>query len=210
MGSSPTDSSSQAIGSSLMTSATFIGRVQGDDPAAWNKLVRLYGPLIERWCRRWGLQSHDIADILQEVFQALALHMRDFRKQRAHDTFRGWLRVITRNKVLDHFRRQGREPPGAGGSEALQRLAGIADVADDELHDESHDDGDDEQLLLHGALDVIRHEFAPATWQAFWRTTVDGLPAPDVASELDMTSGAVRVAKSRVLKRLRAELVPPA
>ena len=205
MGSSPTDSSRQAIGSSVMTSATFIGRVQGDDPAAWDKLVRLYGPLIERWCRRWGLQSHDIADVLQEVFQSLATHVRDFRKQRSHDSFRGWLRVITRNKVLDHFRRQGREPPGAGGSDALQRMAGIADIADDD----SGDDAADEKFLLHGALELIRHEFAASTWQAFWRTTVDGLSAADAAGELGMTSGAVRVAKSRVLKRLRVELAPP-
>ena len=39
------------------------------------------------------------------------------------DTFRGWLRTITRNKVRDHFRRWGREPGGAGGTEAQIRLA---------------------------------------------------------------------------------------
>ena len=204
MSSSPTDSSSQAIRSSLGTSATFIGRVQCDDPAAWERLVKLYGPLIERWCRRWGLQSHDIADVMQEVFQAVATHVNEFRKQRTHDTFRGWLRVITRNKVLDHFRRLGREPAGAGGSEAQRRLAEVA--ADSSCHDNSRDDADDERLVFHRALDLIRHEFAEHTWQAFWRTAVDGLPAPDVAAELAMTSGAVRVAKSRVLKRLRGEL----
>jgi RNA polymerase sigma-70 factor (ECF subfamily) len=205
MGSSPTDSSSHDLGSSLATSATFIGRVQGDDPLAWDRLVKLYGPLMERWCRRWGLQSHDAADVLQEVFQSLAVHVREFRKQRAHDTFRGWLRVITRNKVLDHFRRLGREPAGVGGSDALNRLVGIAGVADDD----SSDDPGDEAILLERALNLIRHEFADQTWQAFWRTTVDDLPATEVAAQLAMTSGAVRVAKSRVLKRLRSTLEPP-
>jgi RNA polymerase sigma-70 factor (ECF subfamily) len=205
MGSSSTDSSSQASGSSLATSLTFIGRVQGDDPLAWDRLVKLYGPLIESWCRRWGLQSHDIADVLQEVFQSLAVHVRDFRKQRTHDTFRGWLRIITRNKVLDHFRRLGREPAGAGGSEALQWLGGIAAV----VADDSSGGAGDESLVLQAALDLIRCEFADNTWQAFWRTTVDDLPATEVAAELAMTSGAVRVAKSRVLKRLRATLEPP-
>ncbi|HET6882545.1 MAG TPA: sigma-70 family RNA polymerase sigma factor [Pirellulales bacterium] len=199
----PTEPSSQSVGSSLGTSATLIGRVQGDDPDAWNRLVKLYGPLMERWCRRWGLQSQDAADVLQEVFQSLALHVREFRKQRAHDTFRGWLRVITRNKVLDHFRRLGREPAGAGGSEALRRLGGIAGAAADDADEDAADD----LLVLHRALDLIRHEFAENTWQAFWRTTIDDLPAPEVAAELAMTSGAVRVAKSRVLKRLRAILV---
>jgi len=200
--SSSSDSSSRALRSSLGTSATFIGRVKCDDPAAWDRLVKLYGPLIQQWCRRWGLQSHDMADVMQEVFQSVAAHVSDFRKQRANDTFRGWLRVITRNKVLDHFRRLGREPAAPGGTEAQRRLA---DIADGPI-DESLDDPNEEMLLFHRALELIREEFADHTWQAFWRTAVDGVPAPDVAAELAMTSGAVRVAKSRVLQRLRAEL----
>lgn len=205
MSSSTSDSSSRAIRSSLGTSASFIGRVKRDDPAAWDRLVHLYSPLIERWCGRWGLQSHDTADVVQEVFQSVAAHASEFRKERAHDTFRGWLRVITRNKVLDHFRRMKREPGGAGGTAAQRRLADVADVPSD-LADGTPDDPHDELLLFHRALDLIRDEFAERTWLAFWRTAVDGLSAPEVGAELAMSPGAVRVAKSRVLQRLRAEL----
>jgi RNA polymerase sigma-70 factor (ECF subfamily) len=53
---------------------------------------------------------------------------------------------------------------------------------------------------------MIRSEFEERTWQAFWRTAVDGLTAADVGAELHMKSGAVRVAKCRVLQRLREEL----
>ncbi|HJT33228.1 MAG TPA: sigma-70 family RNA polymerase sigma factor [Pirellulales bacterium] len=202
MSSSPTDSSSQALRSSLGTSATFIAGMKAAEPAAWERLVRLYGPLIEQWCRRWGLQAHDVADVMQEVFQSVASHASDFRKQRTHDTFRGWLRVITRNKVLDHFRRLGREPAGVGGTDAQRQLADLAAASLDDATDQQND----ETLLFRRALELIRVEFAGHVWQAFWRTAVDGLPAPEVAAELGMTSGAVRVAKSRVLRRLRAEL----
>ena len=41
---------------------------------------------------------------------------------------------------------------------------------------------------------------------AFWRVTVDGLSATEAANELSMKSGTVRVAKSRVLQRLRRQL----
>lgn len=208
MTSSSSDSSSRGIHSSLGTSASFIGRVKSDDPAAWDRLVHLYGPLIEQWCRHWRLQSHDTADVMQEVFQAVAVHASDFRKQGRQDTFRGWLRVITRNKVLDHFRRLNREPGGAGGTTAQRRLADIADGPTGDLTSDGSlsGDSDEELLLFHRALDLIRDEFAERTWQAFWRTSVDGLPAPDVGAELDMSPGAVRVAKSRVLQRLRREL----
>ena len=74
-----------------------------------------------------------------------------------------------------------------------------------------HDDGPHaeaaiEKQLFHRALDLIRAEFEPRTWQAFWRTAIDGREAKDVAADLAMSQGAVRVAKSRVLQRLRAEL----
>jgi RNA polymerase sigma-70 factor (ECF subfamily) len=195
-------SSSRAFASSLGTSPTLIGGVQGDDPVAWNRLLRLYSPLVEHWCRRWRLDSHDVADVVQEVFKSVAVHIGEFRKQRSHDTFRGWLRVITRHKVIDHFRRLTREPVAAGGTEAQRRLAEVAA----EPADASGEEPKDVNLLFHRALDLIRGDFAERTWNAFWRTTVDGVPAPEVAAELSMTSGAVRVAKSRVLQRLRAEL----
>ena len=53
---------------------------------------------------------------------------------------------------------------------------------------------------------MIRGEFEPRTWEAFWQTAVEGRAAADVAAELGMTPGAVRVAKSRVLHRLRTDL----
>jgi RNA polymerase sigma-70 factor, ECF subfamily len=189
--------------SSTSTQRSLLQRAKGHDPAAWERILALYGPLVLRWCRGWGLQDDDAADVFQEVFQAVAAHLAGFHRDRTGDTFRGWLRTITRNKVNDHYRRREREPAGAGGSEARDRLARVAGkVPPDEP------DGADaaETGLLHRALAMIRGEFEPRTWEAFWRTAVDGRAAADVAAELGMTPGAVRVAKSRVLHRLRTDL----
>ena len=60
--------------------------------------------------------------------------------------------------------------------------------------------------LFGRALELIRGEFEERTWQAFWLTAVEDRAAGDVALELGMSPGAVRVAKSRVLRRLREEL----
>jgi RNA polymerase sigma-70 factor (ECF subfamily) len=48
-------------------------------------------------------------------------------------------------------------------------------------------------------------QFAPATWEAFRRFALEGIPAAQVAAELGLTVNAVTLAKSRVLKRLRKE-----
>jgi RNA polymerase sigma-70 factor (ECF subfamily) len=189
---------------SSATSRSLLARVQADEPDAWERLVRLYAPLVLRWCRCKGLQEPDIADIFQEVFQAVLVHVGGFRKERKGDTFRGWLRRITQNKLRDHYRRLGREAQAAGGSSAQERLGQLPQPPAGEDDPLTGDEG--ERELFARALALIRGEFEERTWSAFWRTAVEGRAAGDVAAELSMSPGAVRVAKSRVLHRLRAEL----
>ena len=200
------DSGSRSGGSqpSSGTSRSLLERARADDAAAWGRLVTLYGPLVFHWCRRWGLQDEDAADVFQEVFQSVAAHLGGFRKERAGDTFRGWLRTITYSKVNDHFRRRSRQPGGVGGSAALAWLAQVPapPSADEEAVAEERA----ERRLFHRALESIAAEFEERTWQAFLRTAVEGRAPKDVAAELEMSPGAVRVAKSRVLQRLREEL----
>ncbi len=189
--------------SSSGTSRSLLAQVQRDEPEAWGRLVNLYAPLVLHWCRSSGLQDHDSADVFQDVFQAVVAHVAGFRKERTQDTFRGWLRRITQNKLRDHFRRRGRETPGVGGSSAQQRMAELPlpEPVGEEIS------GDDaEGRLFARALKLIRGEFEDRTWAAFWRTAVEGRVTKDVASDLAMSSGAVRVAKSRVLHRLREAL----
>jgi RNA polymerase sigma-70 factor (ECF subfamily) len=178
------------------TSRSLLARVQADESQAWDRLVHLYAPLVLHWCRCAGLQSQDVSDIFQDVFQAVLKYVRKFRKDRKEDTFRGWLRRITQNKLRDHFRKLGRDGQAEGGSTALNRFA--------QLPEPSSIEG--ERGLFARALEMIRGEFEERTWKAFWRTTVDGQAPKEVGIELAMSPGAVRVAKSRVLHRLREEL----
>jgi RNA polymerase sigma-70 factor (ECF subfamily) len=189
---------------SSATSRSLLARVQADEPQAWDRLVTLYAPLVLHWCRRQGLQDQDAADVFQEVFQAVVSHVASFRRDRPGGTFRGWLRTITQNKLRDHFRKRGGEVQGVGGSSARDRLAQLPEP--EPAEDVYARDEAVEGALFARALDLIRAEFEERTWAAFWGTTVEGRATKDVAADLAMTPGAVRVAKSRVLHRLRAEL----
>ena len=184
------------------TSSSLIERVKADDAEAWDRLVALYAPLLYHWCRRWKLQEEDLADVFQEVFKTLVVHISAFRRERQNDTFRGWLWTITRNKVLDHFRKPSHEAGGGSeGGTLLSQMPAPEAAGESDPEEEAAMRG----LFLRG-LDLIRNEFEDRTWKAFWRTAVDGRAPREVAGELSMTSGAVRVAKSRVLHRLREEL----
>ncbi len=198
-----TNESNGGVSPSSATSRSLLARVQADEADAWERLVSLYAPLVHQWCRAGGLPDQDAADIFQDVFQAVVAYIGGFRRERDGDTFRGWLRRITQNKVRDHFRRLGREAVGAGGSSAQERLAQLPGPppAGDELAPDEAECG-----LFARALGLVRGQFEDRTWAAFWQTAVDGREPKDVAADLAMTPGAVRVAKCRVLQRLREEL----
>ncbi len=187
------------------TSRSLLAGAKLDDPSAWERMVRLYAPLVASWCRRWGVAEQDVGDLLQDVFSAVASHLDRFRKEQPGDTFRGWMATIARNKVRDHFRRRAGEPAATGGTEAALHMQQIPDLNAIENVPALSDDPLFDELLLK-ALESIRAEFHERTWQAFWRVAVDGRTALDVGADLNMKPGAVRVAKSRVLLRLRREL----
>jgi|SRR5581483_9269279 len=184
------------------TPASLLERLRAaTDEAAWGRLLALYGPTVEGWCRQAGLSAADAADVRQEVFAAVVAGIGAFRRDRPGDSFRGWLYTITRRRLLDHRRRAARQPRAAGGTTAQGRLL---DLPAEEAS-ESEATVADVRGLYQRCVGLIRSEFEERTWRAFWRVTVDGRPAAEVAAELGMTPGAVYVAKSRVLKRLREE-----
>ena len=191
----------EAVGS---TSRSLLEHAKSRDPSAWKRLVVLYAPLVATWCRRFGIPEQDVVDVLQDVFASVSKDLGRFRKERPSDTFRGWLFTIARNHSTDRLRRRGREPSAAGGTEAFVRLNEAPDRRGAPALDAVEDAAFDE--VLRRALDSIRGEFAETTWRAFWGVVVDGRSAADVGADLGMRPGTVRVAKSRVLLRLRREL----
>lgn len=184
------------------TSRSLLARVNANDPDAWDRLVTLYAPLIWHWCRKLSLPEQEIADVFQEVCKAVASRIGSFHKDRPKDTFRGWLRTITKNKVLDYYRSRKQQPQASGGSSAQWRWSQVPDID----WDEEADDPGVYQQLLQRALEQIRSEFEERTWKAFCRVVMDGVTPAEAGAELGMSAGAVRVAKCRVLQRLRQEL----
>lgn len=190
------------------TSYSLIGRSMENDPDAWERLVRLYSPLVYSWSQESGLPSADVHDIFQEVFHALARNIKKFRRLE-NGSFRGWLRTMTRNKVNDHFRKSGREPQPIGGTDARYCWEQMPEPRRHSSSKSSHDEQtklEIQHAILSQALANVRSSFVEQTWQAFWMVVIDGRETKDVAEDLSMRPGTVRVAKCRVLKRLRQEL----
>ena len=191
--------------SSEETSTGLIRRAAAEDDAAWRQLVETYGRRVYRWCRRAGLQPADASNVAQEVLRSVARKLGEFHHDREGDTFRGWIRTITQNKLRDHFRSQARHvDQPTGGTDAQQRLVNVAEPF-------TSDTGTSLSLALGGkmrpgleeAMAQVRAEISQRDWQLFWRVVVDGQSAVDAGQEFGLSGNAVRLVKMRVLRRLR-------
>ena len=182
------------------TSVSLLDRLKTARPQAsdWSKLQDVYLPLIQRWLGRVPGLGAEVDDLAQEVFVVLVRQIPSFDRRR-EGSFRAWLRGVTVNRVRT-YRRQRR--PTVGLDQAEGFLDQLADPNGDlaRAWDREHD-----QHVTQKLLTSVQGDFSPASWEAFRRFALDGLPAAEVARGLGISENAVIRAKSRILKRLREE-----
>jgi RNA polymerase sigma-70 factor (ECF subfamily) len=171
------------------------------DSAAWHEFVAIYEPLVYRLARHKGLQDADAKDLCQEVFQAVARAIDRWEPDRG--SFRGWLSRIARNLLINFLTRRRSLSRGSGAT-SMQELLEAQPAVDESAT--ALFEAEYQRRLFRWAADEVRSEFTPTTWQAFWQTALEDRPPGAVAAELGLSVGAVYVARSRVLSRLRRRI----
>lgn len=163
--------------------------------ADWRRLHDIYVPLLRHWLGRLAVPPGDVDDLAQEVWLVVLKKLPGFERRR-DGAFRAWLRQLAVHLVRN-WRRKAR---AVGPNEEI--LSQLEDPNSDLTHqwDRDHD-----RSVFDKLLEIVRPDFAPATWTAFQRFAIDGRPAAEVARDLGLTEAAVLQAKSRILKRLRLE-----
>lgn len=182
------------------TSESLMLRVKDPaDAAAWTTLLEIYRPVVLRMATSRGMQSADAEDLAQGVFMSIARRVEDWEFGEGLPPFRVWLSRIARNAIVNAITR--RRPDAAAGSTSVRELLAQAP---------ERDAGMTEELLKASRLEAfrwaaaeIKHEFKPATWSMFWETAVSGKPVAEVARNLDRSTGAVYLARCRVVQRLK-------
>lgn len=192
------------MGDSPVTRASLLVRIRdARDTLAWSQFVELYAPLIYGFARRRGLQDADAADLTQEVLRSVSVAIRRFDYDPQRGSFRGWLFTVVRNRLSTFLGQRQRQCRGSGDSAVQGLLEGQLAPSDDS--EAAWRQGYQRRLLAWAAQEV-RGAVEDKTWQAFWRTNVEGQSARGVARELGMTVAAVYMARSRVLARLKEQV----
>lgn len=170
---------------------------------AWEEFSRLYQPVVYRLARRRGFQDADAEELVQEVMLAVARAVEGWVPDPTRGRFRVWLWRIARNLMINFLTRRKHQVWGTGDS-GMQRLleaecdpgSAVSQMFEVEYHRE----------MLRSAAEQVRGDVQANTWQAFWLSTVEDLPALEVARRLGMSIGSVYIARSRVMARLRDEV----
>lgn len=167
----------------------------------WNNFVLVYTPLLKFWIRKKNVPQSAEDDVLQDALQKIYNSIGNFERDSAKGKFRGWLRTIVERRAADYFRSL---PQDQGAPQEL--LDGIVNR---DQKDAEEIDGEQQALeeVKARALELVRESTAEKTWQMFWKSTVEEIPPSEIAKQFDVTTAAVRVAKQRVLKRLRDMMV---
>ena len=171
-----------------------------DNTIAWSEFVAIYMPLLHSYSMKAGLQDSDAADVAQDVLRQVVTHIQSFDYQPERGSFRGWLLTIARNFLRKRGAKKHNGTVGTGESAVVELLSQQPAKEESDAWEIEY-----QQRLFHVAAESVKSEFRPATWAAFWRTAVDNANADTVAGELGMSVGAIYIAKSRVLARLREE-----
>lgn len=165
-----------------------------DGQPAWREFFDRYAPAIYRVARMRGLSHVDAEDIVQQTMVSISSHISGFRYDCDRGRFRSWVRTIAENKIREAWRR--RPLPNADAS----LVEGVADGAPT-LEEVWEHEWRIQDLLW--CLDEVERDISPRRMEAFRKYALEGIPAAEVARQMDMSVGNVYVTRHMVLCRIR-------
>ena len=165
--------------------------MDGDDKA-WEILVRRYFRLVYNLAYRYSGNIHEAEDMTQEVFVKIYRSLKKF--QRSKGEFKNWIMVMARNQMIDHIRKQKREPVDMAGTEQLSsgNTSGVHSTPYDALERE------EKISFVHNCLG----ELTPDLRITLTMREIDGMSYDEISSFLKVPLGTI---KSRI-NRARIEL----
>ena len=180
--------------------ASLVRRCVAGDAAAWEDIVQRYHRRIYNICYRFAGSPDDAQDLTQEVF------IKMYRTLNTYDPGRGgfmtWVTTITRNLLVDHFRKTKQD-----------RLTDSLDSAPSEhedavpLSEQIQDKAapPDARVQSHEARETVHHalqKLSPELREAVILRDLQDLDYREIATVLKVPEGTV---KSRI-NRGRVEL----
>lgn len=178
----------------LSQDQSLVGRCLSGDEAAWEELVRVHTRQVYGLCFRFTNSGSEAQDLTQEVFMRVFRTIRSFRSDEG--SFTTWLSRVTRNLLIDHYRRTRQERVTDSIEEQLPMLEEEGAAASVRP---------DHQLAGREASEILQvtlQKLSPDLREAVILRDLQEMEYREIADVLGIPEGTV---KSRI-NRGRAEL----
>jgi RNA polymerase sigma-70 factor (ECF subfamily) len=186
-----------------------------EDHGSWQDFFDTYWKLIYAVAIKAGLPETEARDVVQETVVAVAKQMREDGYDRARSSFKNWLCLITRRRIIDHFRKRT-DPklrPTPQSSDETNRTDTIARVPDPaSLKLDSVWEEEWQKNLLDAAIERVKQQVMPKQFQIFDLSVLRELPVAKVKAILKVNAAQIYLARHRVgvliqneVKRLEAQ-----
>ena len=173
--------------------ANLVERCLAGQDAAWEELVKLHTRRVYAICYRFTASDSEAQDLSQEVFLRVFKNLKSFRA--GEGSFVVWLTRLTRNLLIDHYRRTKLD-------RATDSIEDQVTVLEEKTATMARTDGmlagREASELLQGALQKL----SPELRETVILRDIEELEYREIADVLKVPEGTV---KSR-LNRGRAEL----
>ncbi len=179
-----------------------------DDHAGWREFMDAYGRFIFAMARRSGLSPEESEDVLQETVLSVAKKIPNFRYQGDRGSFKAWLVMIIRSRIIDLLRKKGRRLPSFHGAEddGATRVEERVPQQPDELSHEGMWQSEWEQHMLETAMARVKDQVSPRHFLAFRLCAHQGQSPGEVAKALGISLPMVYIIRHRVGKLVAAEV----
>ena len=184
----------------LDTSKTLLGLLADDQSEdSWRIFVAVYRPFILKSISLRQVPDVDADDLCQETLIQVFKGIQGFEHNGRPGAFRSWLKTIVSQKVWAYFQAADRSAATRQAAQESARNSSIQfENKTDILWEREHD-----RHVVEKMLELIKGEFAPSSWQSFRLVVLEGQSPSRAAEQLGMSSNAVLIAKSRIMRRLR-------
>ncbi len=188
----------------LPTRLSLISRLKDwGDQAGWREFFDTYGQFIFRVAERTGLGRQEAEDVVQETVLTVAKRLAEERFDASKGSFKGWLVMIVRSRVADHWRKKARRLPAAG-PDTLDGTPEVADPGPPGI--EAYCEEEWQQCLWRGAMEAVKARVSSRQLQVFDLCIHQGLPAGKVAASLGVSLPKLYLWKHRVAKIVKEEI----
>jgi len=179
---------------SLDPDSSLVSRCLRGDEAAWEDLVRLHTRKVYAMCYRFTGSGSEAQDLTQEVFLRVFRTVNSFRSNEG--SFATWLARVTRNLLIDHYRRTRQDRSTDSIEDQLPILEETGSAASARP---------DHVLAGREASEILQatlQKLSPDLREAVILRDLQEMEYREIAQVLDIPEGTV---KSRI-NRGRAEL----